>query len=344
MEETLGKRISLRRKALGLTQDALAEQLGVTPQAVSKWENDQSCPDIAMLPKLAQIFDCTTDALLGIPQKEAYPVEVIPAQPEQEEQEPDGIHIQNGHFSFQWDGGQRSGFFMALWLLLTGGLSMASALLNWGVDPWHIAWSSGVMMLGLSGLRKGFRAIYLGAFVFGAYFLLWHLNVLPAQLMLLRWEVVIPGTLLILGICTLADCLRKPQKRFFPGHHAGKPRNAATNHCTYHGETFDCATSFGENHHRIDLPRLSYGKAELSFGNLVLDLTGCEEIADGCTLELNCSFGDMEVLIPRGCRVESSISTAFAASDISGAPAADASATIYVNGSTSFGDIRLRYL
>lgn len=53
MEETLGKRIVFHRKRLGLTQDALAERMGVTAQAVSKWENDQSCPDIGALPKLA---------------------------------------------------------------------------------------------------------------------------------------------------------------------------------------------------------------------------------------------------------------------------------------------------
>lgn len=42
MEETLGKRIAFHRKRLALTQDALAEQLGVTAQAVSKWENEVS--------------------------------------------------------------------------------------------------------------------------------------------------------------------------------------------------------------------------------------------------------------------------------------------------------------
>ena len=42
MEETLGKRIIANRKRLGMTQDKLAEQLGITAQAVSKWENDQS--------------------------------------------------------------------------------------------------------------------------------------------------------------------------------------------------------------------------------------------------------------------------------------------------------------
>ena len=65
MELTLGKRIIANRKRLGLTQDQLAEKLGLTAQAVSKWENDLSCPDISILPKLADIFNITTDELLG---------------------------------------------------------------------------------------------------------------------------------------------------------------------------------------------------------------------------------------------------------------------------------------
>ena len=56
MEQTLGKRIMHHRKRMGLTQDQLAEKCGVTAQAVSKWENDQSCPDINMLPRLAELF------------------------------------------------------------------------------------------------------------------------------------------------------------------------------------------------------------------------------------------------------------------------------------------------
>ena len=56
MEQTLGKRIMENRKRLGWTQDRLAEQMGVSAQAVSKWENDQSCPDISLLPKLAELF------------------------------------------------------------------------------------------------------------------------------------------------------------------------------------------------------------------------------------------------------------------------------------------------
>ena len=88
MEQTLGKRIVEHRKRLGLTQDALAEQLGVTAQAVSKWENDQSCPDITMLPKLADIFGITTDDLLGRTTQQVHKAEIV------EEEESEGVHIQ----------------------------------------------------------------------------------------------------------------------------------------------------------------------------------------------------------------------------------------------------------
>lgn len=64
MENTLGVRIALLRKAKGMTQEDLAEKLGVSSQAVSKWENDISCPDIQLLPQLAATLDTTVDSLL----------------------------------------------------------------------------------------------------------------------------------------------------------------------------------------------------------------------------------------------------------------------------------------
>lgn len=65
MESSLGKRIAKLRKDKKLSQDNLADMLGVTPQAVSKWENDQTCPDISLLPKLANIFNISIDELLN---------------------------------------------------------------------------------------------------------------------------------------------------------------------------------------------------------------------------------------------------------------------------------------
>ena len=65
METTLGKRIAMLRRQKELKQDDLAQMLDVSPQAVSKWENDQTCPDISLLPKLAQILGVTVDELLS---------------------------------------------------------------------------------------------------------------------------------------------------------------------------------------------------------------------------------------------------------------------------------------
>ena len=65
MEFSLGKQIVFYRKELGLTQENLANKLGVSNQAVSKWETDQSCPDIQLLPRLADLFGITMDTLFG---------------------------------------------------------------------------------------------------------------------------------------------------------------------------------------------------------------------------------------------------------------------------------------
>ena len=62
---TLGTQIALLRKQISITQEALARQLGVTNQAVSKWESDQCCPDVTLLPKIADIFGISIDALFG---------------------------------------------------------------------------------------------------------------------------------------------------------------------------------------------------------------------------------------------------------------------------------------
>lgn len=69
MPETIGSRIAAYRKEKGYTQEEIAQQLGVSSQAVSKWENDTSCPDIALLVPLSQLLGTTVDAILsGKPQ------------------------------------------------------------------------------------------------------------------------------------------------------------------------------------------------------------------------------------------------------------------------------------
>lgn len=59
------ERIGTARREAAMTQEQLAQELGVSAQAVSKWENGQSYPDITLLPKLAALFRCSVDELLG---------------------------------------------------------------------------------------------------------------------------------------------------------------------------------------------------------------------------------------------------------------------------------------
>ena len=63
-KQTLGTTIASLRKEKGMTQMELAEQLGVTDKAVSKWERDLSCPDVNSLPTLAKVLGISVDDLM----------------------------------------------------------------------------------------------------------------------------------------------------------------------------------------------------------------------------------------------------------------------------------------
>ena len=66
MKKTLGTMIAELRKQHGMTQLELAEKMGVTDKAVSKWERDLSCPDINSLPTLAEILGVSVEDLMQI--------------------------------------------------------------------------------------------------------------------------------------------------------------------------------------------------------------------------------------------------------------------------------------
>ena len=84
MQMTIGRRIAQLRKEKGLTQEELSQMMEVSAQAVSKWENDQTCPDISSLPKLAEILGVTVDELLS-GKKETAPVAQVLAPEERKE-------------------------------------------------------------------------------------------------------------------------------------------------------------------------------------------------------------------------------------------------------------------
>lgn len=65
-KKTLGIMIASLRKEQGLTQLELAEKMGVTDKAVSKWERDLSCPDVNTIPELAEVFGISVDELMQV--------------------------------------------------------------------------------------------------------------------------------------------------------------------------------------------------------------------------------------------------------------------------------------
>ena len=77
MKKTLGTMIAELRKQHGMTQLELAEKMGVTDKAVSKWERDLSCPDINSLPDLAEILGVTVDDLMQIKKEAEAPVSKV---------------------------------------------------------------------------------------------------------------------------------------------------------------------------------------------------------------------------------------------------------------------------
>ena len=75
---TIGQRIAELRKRAGLSQEALGEELGVSRQAISKWESDAALPDVDKLIGLARKFNVTVGWLLGVEELPA------PAQPQED--------------------------------------------------------------------------------------------------------------------------------------------------------------------------------------------------------------------------------------------------------------------
>ena len=77
MKKTLGTMIAELRKQHGMTQLELAEKMGVTDKAVSKWERDLSCPDINSLPKLAELLGVSVEELMQVKKEAEAPVSKV---------------------------------------------------------------------------------------------------------------------------------------------------------------------------------------------------------------------------------------------------------------------------
>lgn len=339
MDHTLGKRIAENRKRLGLTQDQLAEKLGITAQAISKWENDLSCPDISMLPRLAEIFGTTTDALLGRDTGSPVHTAEVVGEPEA----PASDESEDPKWEFHWDAGRKSTLTFALLVLLVGVLTLISRIFSWDVSFWNILWPCALLVFGLSGLWKKFSFVSVGMTLFGGYFLVENLGIWSLNL---AGELVFPVIVVLFGISLLVDALRRPKKSAFRVVHRDGSRDTAKTqrHYTIDEDTFDCSMSFGDGSQLITLPRLAEGDVTCSFGDFTVDLSGCETLADHCEIDATCSFGNLTLLIPSRYQVIPESSTAFASVETVGHPDPAPVGIIRLDASVSFGQITIHYI
>ena len=335
MQETIGKRIMQNRKQLKLTQDQLAEQLGVTAQAVSKWENDQSCPDITMLPKLAAIFGITTDELLGGQQAEKVHMgEVVEPIAETE------ANHDNKGFHFEYNGGRLGALIFALFILGVGVQMLIAALLHIDIGFWSILWPTALMLfVGVYGLSKKFSFLGIGGLLFGAYFIANNWKLLPFTL---GGEIVIPVVIVLFGLGLLADAFKKPKKPKI-NVSCGETGKTKINYRPY-ADSFDYSASFGEERRLVTLSELNTGHIETCFGDYTVDLSGVEQVGSHCVLEANCSFGELRILVPNRFCVKMDSSTAFAEASLHGNPGSDACGTILLEAHANFGEIRVEYI
>ena len=342
MDTTLGKRIMAERKKLGLTQDKLAETLGVTAQAVSKWENDQSCPDITMLPRLSELFGITVDELLGVAKTEATQTAVLEGTVE------DSNADEDGHgFEFNFEPGRRDGIFIALFILLVGALTLVSVLFNLGVSFWSILWPSALLIYGLAHLLPRFSVFSLGCALFGGYYLIRNLGIWEFTI---AGELIFPIAVVLFGVGLLVDALRKPRKPRFSISRNGVKLSSddgskkTESHFSSEEDSFDCSLSFGEKTQYVQLSCLRYGDISCSFGELTVDLSGCEEIGDGCRINATCSFGQLNLLVPRKYRVHADSHTAFAGLSFEGQPDSTPQGIIELEASVNFGETQVQYI
>ena len=335
MEQSIGKQIAIHRKRLQLTQEQLAEKLGVTAQAVSKWETGQSCPDIALLPKLAEIFQISVDELLGKEPKQVFSAEVVT--------EEDHLQNENSGFEFHWDSGRSGALTFALAVLLFGGLFLLSKIKQWDVSWWSILWPSFLLVYGVKGIFGKSFFFGTGCALVGGYYLLDNLNIWRLNI---SNELLIPIAVIIFGISLLIDACKKPKSPSFQitrnGIHLDSEK-CVRNYCVDE-DSFDYSLSFGKEIQRIDMPILKEGEITCSFGSLTVDFSGCEKVTENCKLELDCSFGSLTLLIPRRFRIEANSDTAFGNLKISGTPDPNPQGVIQVESDVSFGETVINYI
>ena len=331
-QQTMGKRIMQLRKEKGYTQEQLAELCGVSAQAVSKWENDVSCPDISILPQLAELLGVTTDELLGVKPIEPKVV-IVDAQKNKKEGDT--------NFSVSWDGtktAKKDGIWFAVLVIVLGlaFLMQRLGLVSFGI--WGIVWPAVIIGFGVSWMIKRFSIFSLAVAGLGVYFLLFNLGEIS---LVLTWSIIWPSLLVLLGLTILYEALI-PHKDKWCGVNFSKEKNKRSDYGEV-GGTVHYDAAFSEENRRFAAEEFAGGNVDLSFGKSELDLTNVRRVTPNAILEVDVSFATFDLVVPKTIRIYVKSDKSFGSIQMNGTPNSDAVESLVLDGDVSFGTININY-
>ncbi|MDO5111584.1 MAG: helix-turn-helix transcriptional regulator [Clostridia bacterium] len=328
-KKSMGKRIMSLRKAAGMTQEQLSSLLGVTPQAVSKWENDVSCPDVTMLPHIAEVFGVSTDSLLG---REDIDTEAVRAAYAKESSQKAQI--------------SKSGMWFGALVVVAGLALLCGQFMDVAIKPWGVIWASILLVLGTIWMLRRFSFLNLGVVLLGLYLLMSNLGV--AVPFVLTWATGVPIFLVLLGLTILWDHLFPRPYKEEDWEHWNRNSEFMRRHAESKFSDEDghvsMKSSFAENNYVTNMPRFNGGEMEVHFGHGVLDMRGLQGVGENAVLHVEISFGCGEVWLPRTLRADlQQVSKSAADYEEHGAYYADAK-PVRIMGSVSFGSLEIHYM
>ena len=343
-ENTIGKRIQALRKERGMTQKQLADAVGVTPQAVSKWETDESCPDITALPLLAGTLGVSVDTLLSGAESASGPVLEGVVRDADEA----ASSKKEKPYTWVWNAGKVSGIIFGVFILLAGVLLILTKTKpEWfgEIGFWDIIWPSAIIFVGLAGcVSRDISGFSLGIVAVGVLFLLKNLGVIEGSV----WPIAIAIVLILVGVTTILRQFFKKNKKMkvtrdgkvvYGDGREGKFRsdyNEEGGYVKYNG-------SFGDDYITCGSDVFTGGEINTSFGDFDIDLKDVREFTDGAELKATVSFGDLTVHLPKTVRVDLDAAGSFSGKGVKGGPAADAPYVLRVKAAASFGNFSIEY-
>ncbi len=342
-KETLGKRIAMLRKEKGLTQEQLAEKVGVSAQAVSKWENDLSCPDITLLPLLSDILGVTVDELLGVKPIEPHVIIL------DKDETPNEGKKKNRPFTWEWNKHKKSarwgtiafciGAILICLLFILRSFPQLGLFLNYDdVNAWDYVWPILIFTVGLISVRDHV--------VFGSLFMLWGVyeflcSTVPALgAYQIKWYVV----LLVIAVIMLVKTIIGKKRIIFKVNKDDENTDRTPQlEVTQEDNYLDAEMSFGSGVITYDGDTLRGGSIDMNFGDYKVDLRNVRTFENDCLLKIEQNFGSLTIFLPQNVRLVKSSDTSFGSFATYGEPNQNADQTIIIRADVNFGTLQVKY-